>query len=243
MNENITAGVDESGIEIKCSYTNENVITIFTVGLLVKGKTKESTFFTIVTFVPGVGTSINPSGEYLSDRITMTNITQESTEAAMIFKQIKCTDQNQYRCKVTYLNANSDPDTEMSLPTTIIVKVPPTKPHSLSIRGTVVSLSETDNATFICKGNVGRPPGKFIWRKRRSEDNFPEIYAHEKTNYTKLEESCLYEGLSALTITLSDKDNQAVISCAVESLMSHDAMFVNTLPIDVLCKYFILNCR
>lgn len=121
MNENITAGVNQSGIEMKCSYTKENVKTIFTVGLFARSKTTLSDFFTIVTFLPDKATVINPSGEYLSNRVTMTNITQESTEASLIFKQIKCTDKNQYRCKVTYLNTNNDVDSEISMVTTINV--------------------------------------------------------------------------------------------------------------------------
>lgn len=121
--------------------------------------------------------------------------------------------------------------------------VPPTKPDSLSIVGTFEPFTERDNATFICKGNVGKPPGKFIWRKRRGQDNFPVLYTNTKTNYTKLDESCSYEGMSALTIALTDKDNQAIISCAEESLMSNDAMFKYTLPIDIFCKYLIFNCR
>ncbi|CAG2199644.1 unnamed protein product [Mytilus edulis] len=51
----------------------------------------------------------------------MTNITQNSTEATMIFNELKCTDQNQYRCKVTYLNTNIEVDSKMSLPTTITI--------------------------------------------------------------------------------------------------------------------------
>ncbi|XP_071131768.1 CD166 antigen-like [Mytilus edulis] len=114
--------------------------------------------------------------------------------------------------------------------------VPPTKPHSVSITGTLASFTERDNVTFICIGNVGKPPGKFIWRKRRDKNNFPVFYTNTKTNYTKLDESCSYEGMSALTITLTDKDNQAIISCAEESLMSNDAMFKYTLPIDIFFK-------
>lgn len=121
MNGNITAVIDERGIEIKCLYTKENVKTIFTVGLFARSKTNHNEFFTIVTFFPDEATVINSSGEFLRGRVTMTNITQESTEATLIFKQIKCTDQNQYRCKVFYLKTNNDADSDMSLPKTINV--------------------------------------------------------------------------------------------------------------------------
>lgn len=121
MNENIIAVSGEGGIEMKCSYSKDKVETIFTVTISSRNKTTNGDFVSIVTFQPDKATVINHAGENLRDRIAMTNITQESTEALFIFNEIKCSDQNQYRCKVVYLNTNSDTLSDMSLPTTINV--------------------------------------------------------------------------------------------------------------------------
>lgn len=119
MNKNITATIGDVG-EILCSYTKENVQTIYTVGISVRNKTTNG-FVPVVTFLPGLATRFTTSGEYLRNRVILSNITQNSTEASMMFNQLKCTDENEYRCKVTYLHINIAPDEVMSLPTSIKV--------------------------------------------------------------------------------------------------------------------------
>lgn len=119
MNDNFTATVGEVG-EINCSFSKENLETIFTVGLHIRNKTT-NTFVPIVTFRPGISVVFTPSGEYLRHRVTVTNITQESTEATLIFNQLSCIDQTQYLCVVAYLNTDNAFDSDRSLPTTINV--------------------------------------------------------------------------------------------------------------------------
>lgn len=114
--------------------------------------------------------------------------------------------------------------------------VPPEKPDTLYMTDTFALFKETDNATFICEGNVGNPRGKLIWQKQRKGENVSEVNTDIQTDYIKIEKQCSYVGMSSLTITLSDKDNQAVISCAEESLMNNTTMFRYSQPVDVLCK-------
>ncbi|CAC5407171.1 unnamed protein product [Mytilus coruscus] len=118
----------------------------------------------------------------------------------------------------------------------MILLVSPEKPDNLYMKDPSALLTETDNATFICEGNVGKPKGKLIWRIKRREDNVPEVNTNMQTNYTKKKESCSYLGISSFTITLTDKDNQAVLSCAQESLVNNNAMFKFSQPINVLFR-------
>lgn len=118
----------------------------------------------------------------------------------------------------------------------MFLSVPPTNPESISLKDNTVSLTERNTATFICKGNVGNPPGKFIWQKKRRGVIVPDVYTNMKTNHTKVEESCSYIGIAELTLTLTETDNQAVVGCAEESLMNNETMFKFTPPIDVYCK-------
>ncbi|CAG2217948.1 CADM3 [Mytilus edulis] len=116
------------------------------------------------------------------------------------------------------------------------IVMPPEKPNTLYMKDTFALFKETDNATFICEGNVGNPKGKLIWQKQRIGENVSEVNTDIQTDYIKIEKYCSYVGMSSFTITLSDKDNQAVISCAEESLRNNNAMFRYSQPINVLFK-------
>jgi hypothetical protein len=38
----------------------------------------------------------------------------------------------------------------------------------------------------VCKGNVGKPPGKFIWKKLRHGEQSPIIYSDDNTTSTEI---------------------------------------------------------
>lgn len=120
MNENFTATVGEVG-EINCSFSKENIQTLYTVGFFSRNKTTHI-FEPIVTFRPNEVTVFTPAGEYLRSRVTVTNITHESNEANILFNHLKCTDQTQYLCEVTYFSSTRKTVVlDRSLPTTINV--------------------------------------------------------------------------------------------------------------------------
>lgn len=119
--------------------------------------------------------------------------------------------------------------------------MPPEKPDTLYMKDTFALFKEADNATFICEGNVGNPKGKLIWQTQRKGENVSEVNTDIQTDYTKIKKYCSYVGMSSLTITLSEKDNQAVISCAEESLMNNTTMFRYSQPVNVLCKFIIVG--
>jgi hypothetical protein len=39
----------------------------------------------------------------------------------------------------------------------------------------------------VCKGNVGKPPGKFIWKKLRHGEHSPIIYPDVSTTSTEIQ--------------------------------------------------------
>jgi hypothetical protein len=74
----------------------------------------------------------------------------------------------------------------------------------------------------VCKGNVGKPPGKFIWKKLRHGEQSPIIYSDVRTTSTKIAGNCTFYGTSNLTIQLTDLDNKAKIQCVEESKLSSE---------------------
>jgi hypothetical protein len=63
----------------------------------------------------------------------------------------------------------------------------------------------------VCKGNVGKPPGKFIWKKLRHREQSPIINSDVSTTSTEIPGNCTFYGTSNLTIQLTDLDNKAKI--------------------------------
>ena len=89
----------------------------------------------------------------------------------------------------------------------------------------------------MCIGNVGKPPGKFIWKKLRHGEQSPIIYSDVNTSSTEIPESCIFYGTSNLTIQLTDLDDQAKIQCVEESNLSSESLTIETESITVYCKF------
>lgn len=99
-------------------------------------------------------------------------------------------------------------------------------------------VTEGDNITFICTGNVGKQPGRFFWQKFRNGENLPTNYTHIITTTIKGPDMCTYIGTSYLTIQVTAEDNQAIIRCVVDSSLENQHMYVETTPIEVRPRHF-----
>jgi hypothetical protein len=89
----------------------------------------------------------------------------------------------------------------------------------------------------VCKGNVGKPPGKFIWKKLRHQEQRPIIYSDVSTTSTEIPDNCTFYGTSNLTIQLTELDNKAKIQCVEESNLSSENFTIETESITVYCKF------
>jgi hypothetical protein len=90
---------------------------------------------------------------------------------------------------------------------------------------------------FVCKGNVGKPAGKFILKKIRHREQSPRIYSDVSTTSTEIPGNCTFYGTSNLTIQLTELDNQAKIQCVEESNLSSESLTIETESITVYCKF------
>ena len=98
-------------------------------------------------------------------------------------------------------------------------------------------IAEGQNITFTCSGDVGRPPGTYLWQ--RISNNAVYNYSKIKTDHKNINGSCSYYGTSILTVTMTADENQARIRCVEISQMKNEDKFQETDPIEVFCK--ILN--
>ncbi|CAC5421811.1 unnamed protein product [Mytilus coruscus] len=262
INENKTGIVGNDKLQMHCSFTKENVYTIFGIGLFGKS-VKQLDFESLVSFLPGREARITRTGDYLRDRVMLTNLTQESTEIKITFTRLECIDEKEYRCKVTYQQIIPDEsDDEWSSTTSIKLKVLPSKPemfftaHSLSNDTNRID-NETDSMTKEKKRSTQLISNKDINETAFMEgDNItftctgnvgnPEgifvwqkIYSSEQiSNYShvsteSIPESCSYNGTSNLTIQMTADDNKAKIRCIVQSETSGVSVYADSEPLQI----------
>ncbi|CAC5360327.1 unnamed protein product [Mytilus coruscus] len=273
INQNISGLIDESGTQIKCSFTRHNVTKIFAIELKADNET-------VVTFLPDDKPRFTTKGRYLEGRVTLMNISKVSTEAVLAFDNLTCIDQINYSCSIVYLDQNSKTERRNSGFTSLFVKVPPSKPNIVTMvysfeddtttpittenttsphfttrqnrlkttisqiisnrrstndeysNATSTILKKGDNITFLCTGNVGNPPGKFIWQKYRHSEN-PTNYTNIATTIQEVSDMCSYNGSSTLTILVTAEDNLAIIRCKVNSPFAQPNMYIETTPLEV----------
>lgn len=109
------------------------------------------------------------------------------------------------------------------------------------ITGVNGSIIEGQNVTFTCSGNVGNPPGTFIWEKYRMIGFFPTTYADEPTTITTGLVNCTNNGTSSVTIAMESEDDRSLIRCVIKQ--EYGDVFQQTSILSVLCKlYCILMC-
>jgi hypothetical protein len=111
------------------------------------------------------------------------------------------------------------------------------KPDSIISDLPLSGVEDGQYVSFVCKGNVGKPPAKFIWKKLRHGEHSPIIYSDVSTTSTKILGNCAFNGTSNLTIQLTYLDNQAKIQCVEESNLSSESLTIETESITVHCKF------
>ncbi|CAC5407991.1 CADM3 [Mytilus coruscus] len=73
-----------------------------------------------------------PSGDYLSGRVTLTNITKVSTTATLRFDNLECKDENDYICIIIYVNEFGGVIIDESTPTRILINAYSSIPDTIS---------------------------------------------------------------------------------------------------------------
>lgn len=101
----------------------------------------------------------------------------------------------------------------------------------------LISFQEGDTVKFTCTGNIGNPPGKFIWQKISLIQEIPITYSNEITEKTQINGKCSYRGTSNLTVQITTEDLTSVYRCFEESQADMTGMYEETGPFNVLCEY------
>ncbi|CAC5411551.1 CADM3 [Mytilus coruscus] len=224
-----------------------------------------------------------PSGDYLSGRVTLTNITKVSSTATLRFDNLECEDEKDYICTFNYVNEFGVIFIDESEPTRILVKAFPSMPDSISCVVTasirikkqdnssanfpnnrnnialstnrnsrsslltdtvnltplltteksVPSFRERDTVQFTCTGNIGKPPGRFVWEIILQQRE-TIVYSNETTMVVdQIPDICSYRGTSNLTVQITADHFKAKVRCFEESQADVLGMFVETEPLNI----------
>ncbi|CAC5379341.1 unnamed protein product [Mytilus coruscus] len=232
--QNVTGLLGENRTQIECSYTMENILRIDLVSFLIFNKST-TTFDPIASYLPDIKTLITPQGQNLKGRVTLRNITQSSTKAVMIFNKLLCIDDTFYKCNVIYVDSGGVRRDASSNTISISVQVPPSTPDNIALMSLTIKpvITEGNNVTCVCSGEVGKPPAKFIFQKYRRHHNLPMNYTSTSTSIQELSDNCSYYRTSYITFMLTADDNQAVIRCAVVSTIAEVNIYVDSAPFKV----------
>lgn len=123
INQNITGLVGNADTDLTCSFFLESDEMINSVQIIAKNITEEVDVENpIAIFRPNIMTKLHPLGEYLFGRVTLTNITDKSTNASLTFHMLERIDENSYMCKCYYNDINGEIKYAKSDATRILVK-------------------------------------------------------------------------------------------------------------------------
>ncbi|XP_071181374.1 immunoglobulin superfamily member 11-like [Mytilus edulis] len=287
INQNIIGLVGKNDTHLTCTFTKDINQILLNVAIIARNK--NGIFLKnepVAIFRADKEGIFPPSGDYLSGRVTLTNITKVSTRATLRFDNLECEDEKDYMCIAYYINDFGVFIIDESEPTSILVKAFPSMPGSISYvviasievekednnstnvskNRNNVSLSTnrnskssiyitfTDTVTltptpsteksvpsfregeiiqFTCMGNIGKPPGKFVWQIIPQHGE-PIVYSNETTVvFDQIPKLCSFRGTSNLTVEISADHVKAKFRCYEESQADVLGMFVETEPLDV----------
>ncbi|CAC5411553.1 CADM3 [Mytilus coruscus] len=266
INQNITGLVGKNDTHLTCSFIKDINQTFINVAIIARNKNgiflqKEA----VAIFPPDKVALLPPSGDYLSGRVTLTNITKVSTTATLRFDNLKCEDEKDYICTFNYVDKFAFPSMPDNISCVVIASIRTEKQdnssadfsnnrHNISLSTnrnskssfytlltdtvTLTSLQSTEKfvpsfregetVQFTCTGNIGKPPGRFVWQIIPQQEE-PIVYSNETTMVVdQIPDICSYRGISNLTVQITADHFKAKVRCFEESQADVLGMFVET---------------
>ncbi|CAG2250200.1 unnamed protein product [Mytilus edulis] len=172
INQNITGLHGNTDTFLTCSFFLEKGDDIVSAQIIAKNITEDFDEKNLIAiFKPEKAARLLPAGTYLSSRVTLTNITNTSTNATLTFHVLKFTDEKDYMCKLFYNDMFAVLKIRESEATRISVKVQVRDVNIKNEPNQKQYDQKTDNITLTCKAS-GNPEPSYVWYK---EDNKSSI--------------------------------------------------------------------
>lgn len=117
--------------------------------------------------------------------------------------------------------------------------MPPSAPDRVTLMGISINstqfTAEGDNVTYVCTGDVGKPPSNFIFQKFGQDNSLFVNYTAIQTSTQKFPVNCSFYRTSYITFMVTAEDNQAVMRCGVVSTTERNK-YIESEPLEVNCK-------
>ncbi|CAC5420446.1 unnamed protein product [Mytilus coruscus] len=236
LNGNITENIGTNGTKLTCNFTMDQGDIISSVWILATNITLHD-FENVVSFDLDFGPKLQRFGKFLFGKVTLSPFNRDSKRVSLSFDDLNCKHSRLYKCKLTVKRVDNPSITTESEAIRISAQVPPSKPDdilllNLEITSTPV-ITDGDIVSFVCTGDVGKPPEKFIFQKYRHDHILQMNYTSTNTSIQELSDNCSYYRTSYITLQVTADDNKAVIRCAVVSPMTEMSMYVESEPLEV----------
>ncbi|CAC5399957.1 unnamed protein product [Mytilus coruscus] len=251
ISESAAGLIGQNDTEIKCTFILEEGDIISSVSILAENLTNNQ-FQPIVASVKEHIAFLLPFGQILFENYT---VEKTEKELLLVFDDLRCKHERQYRCSLKVFPPQSVLTTELSSEIMMMsAQVKPSKPkisfskqlenldslsiikdssNNMDIKHQPVIFVEGENVTFNCSGNVGRPPGIILWQTILPEKQMPLF---SNTSLDELPQLCSYNGISLLDLQVTAEVNQARIRCIVQSGISDDGLYAESERFNVYFK-------
>ena len=120
ISTNVTATIGDTNVELRCSYIKDGEVHIHYIQMEARNKTSEEYLQIATFFPPEIKRQALLTGIYLTDRVSLTNPTDELSEAILTFNKIQCVDDTDYICRISY-DRNGPNDIKYTSSTSITV--------------------------------------------------------------------------------------------------------------------------
>ncbi|CAC5425228.1 CADM3 [Mytilus coruscus] len=147
ITQNFTGFVGKKDTLLTCSFILEKDQSLITVAIIANRGTDNFNYENpIAVFKPE---TVTKPEDYLLGRVTLSNITQLSTNATLRFHELECIDEKDYMCTCNYLDRKYVVLKQDSDPTRISIAATSSKPDSIS--SYIVSSAKTENQRTTSK--------------------------------------------------------------------------------------------
>ena len=121
INTNVTATIGDTNVELWCSYIKDDVDYIYYIKMEARNKTSEEYFQIARFYPPERNREPDLTVAYLTDRVSLTSPTDQSSKAILTFNKIQCVDDTDYICSILY-DTKGVGNTEYTSSTSITVR-------------------------------------------------------------------------------------------------------------------------
>ncbi|XP_078310127.1 uncharacterized protein LOC144618295 isoform X2 [Crassostrea virginica] len=209
-------------VDFQCTYTLGEGETVISGLILWQVETQPSVYENIASFSPPGGPPprfiSSDSSLKLKNRTELLNVTDMGSntfKVVMRLREVKCIDENKYRCLVTFMNPIEGPNARTA-DTIFTVQAPAEQLYDIPVLNPS-NIEESMKINLSCTANVGKPPGLIKWWRFREGITAPVLMGTSSETPQVQAGVCAYNVTFSIQPVVTKDDDQSVWRCSVEN--------------------------